>query len=105
MREPAQTLVGELERIVSALPDAVLFPGLGAEGQRRFAAAMGVPPVPHRVEGDESATTTIGAVPGCSYSRTISGLKFVSDDCGQSIDDSRSPACQSRSPTKSTPVP
>ena len=46
MREPAQTLVGELERIVSALPDAVLFPGLGAEGQRRFAAAMGVPPPP-----------------------------------------------------------
>src|SRR3954454_23377663 len=46
MREPAQTLVGELERIVSALPDAVLFPGLGAEGSRRFAAAMGVPPPP-----------------------------------------------------------
>src|SRR5215510_9515081 len=46
MREPAQTLVGELERIVSALPDAVLFPGLGAEGPRRFAAAMGVPPPP-----------------------------------------------------------
>jgi tetratricopeptide (TPR) repeat protein len=46
MREPAQTLVGELERIVSALPDAVLFPGLGVEGQRRFAAAMGVPPPP-----------------------------------------------------------
>ena len=46
MREPAQTLVGEVERIVSALPDAVLFPGLGAEGQRRFAAAMGVPPPP-----------------------------------------------------------
>ncbi len=46
MREPAQTLVGELERIVSALPDAVLFPGLGADGQRRFVAAMGVPPPP-----------------------------------------------------------
>jgi tetratricopeptide (TPR) repeat protein len=46
MREPAQTLVGELERIVSALPDAVLFPGLGVDGQRRFAAAMGVPPPP-----------------------------------------------------------
>ena len=44
--EPVQTLVGELERIVSALPDAVLFPGLGADGQRRFAAAMGVPPPP-----------------------------------------------------------
>src|SRR5262245_61833127 len=46
MREPAQTLVGELERIVSALPDAVLFPGLGAEGPRRFTAAMGVAPPP-----------------------------------------------------------
>ena len=46
MREPVQTLVGELERIVSALPDAVLFPGLGADGQRRFVAAMGVPPPP-----------------------------------------------------------
>ena len=46
MREPAQTLVGELERIVSALPDAVLFPGLGTEGQHRFATAMGVPPPP-----------------------------------------------------------
>jgi tetratricopeptide (TPR) repeat protein len=46
MREPAQTLVGELERIVSALPDAVLYPGLGAESQRRFTAAMGVAPPP-----------------------------------------------------------
>jgi tetratricopeptide (TPR) repeat protein len=46
MREPAQTLVGELERIVSALPDAVLFPGMGPDGARRFAAAMGVPPPP-----------------------------------------------------------
>src|SRR6185436_9525093 len=46
MREPAQTLVGELERIVSALPDAVLFPPPGPDGQRRFAAAMGVAPPP-----------------------------------------------------------
>ena len=46
MREPAQTLVGELERIVSALPDAVLYPGTGADGLRRFGAAMGVPPPP-----------------------------------------------------------
>jgi len=46
MREPAQTLIGELERIVSALPDAVLFPGLGVDGPRRFAAVMGVPPPP-----------------------------------------------------------
>src|SRR6188508_2208479 len=46
MREPAQTLVGELERIVSVLPDAVLFPPPGPDGQRRFAAAMAVPPPP-----------------------------------------------------------
>jgi len=46
MREPAQTLVGELERIVSALPDAVLFPPPGPDGPRRFAAAMGVAPPP-----------------------------------------------------------
>ncbi len=46
MREPAQTLVGELERIVSALPDAVLFPPPEPDGQRRFATAMGVPPPP-----------------------------------------------------------
>ena len=49
-------------------------------------AAMGVPSIPQRVEGDRSATTTIGAVPGCSYSRTTIGVKLVSDDCGQSID-------------------
>ena len=42
---------------------------------------------------------------GCSNSRTIIGLKFVIDDCGQSIVSKRSPACQSRSPTKSNPVP
>ena len=35
----------------------------------------------------------------------MSGLKLVSDDCAQSIDSNRSPACQSRSPTKSKPVP
>jgi tetratricopeptide (TPR) repeat protein len=46
MREPAQTLIGEVERVVSALPDAVLFPPLGADGARRFVAAMGVPPPP-----------------------------------------------------------
>jgi len=46
MREPAQTLIGEIERVVSALPDAVLFPGLGPDGPRRFAVAMGVPAPP-----------------------------------------------------------
>jgi tetratricopeptide (TPR) repeat protein len=46
MKEPAQTLIGDVERVVSTLPDAVLFPGLGAEGPRRFQAAMGVVPPP-----------------------------------------------------------
>ena len=46
MREPAQTLIGEVERVVSALPDAVLFPGLGADGPHRFGIAMGVPAPP-----------------------------------------------------------
>src|SRR5687767_14178072 len=46
MREPAQTLIGEVERVVSALPDAVLFPGLGPEGPHRFATVMGVPAPP-----------------------------------------------------------
>ena len=42
---------------------------------------------------------------GWSNSRTTSGEKFVIDDCGQSIDEKRSPACQSRRPTKSKPEP
>ena len=46
MKEPAQTLIGEDERVVSALPDAVLFPGSGGDGLRRFEAAMGAPPPP-----------------------------------------------------------
>ena len=46
MREPAQTLIGELERVVSSLPDAVLLPGLGADGLKRFQQAMGVTPPP-----------------------------------------------------------
>ena len=33
---------------------------------RAMPAAMGMPAAPHRVDGDRSATTTIGAVPGCS---------------------------------------
>ena len=33
---------------------------------------------------------------GCSKSRTMKGLKFVSDDCGQSMCSNRSPACQLR---------
>jgi tetratricopeptide (TPR) repeat protein len=46
MKEPAQTLIGEIERAVSTLPDAVLFPGLGPDGSRRFGAAMGMAPPP-----------------------------------------------------------
>jgi tetratricopeptide (TPR) repeat protein len=46
MKEPAQTLIGEVERVVSTLPDAVLYPGLGSEAVRRFQAAMGVAPPP-----------------------------------------------------------
>ena len=45
------------------------------------------------------------ALLSCSNSRVISGLKLVSDDCAQSIDDSRSPGCQSRMPTKLKPAP
>ena len=72
---------------------------------RAIAAAIGTPSMPHRVDSDPSATTITFAVLGCSNSRTISGLKFVSEDCGQSIDENRSPGCQSRRPTKSKPVP
>ena len=46
MKEPAQTLIGELERVVSTLPDAVLHPGLGAGAVKRFEAVMGVAPPP-----------------------------------------------------------
>ena len=46
MKEPARTLIGEIERVVSALPDTVLFHGVGAEGLKRFQAIMGVAPPP-----------------------------------------------------------
>ena len=54
--------------------------------------------MPQRVDSDRSATITTLDVLGCSNSRTISGLKLVSDDCGQSMDSKRSPACHSRKP-------
>ena len=38
------------------------------------------------------------AVLGWSNSRTTSGAKLVSVDCGQSMAEKRSPACQSRKP-------
>jgi len=66
---------------------------------RAMAAAIGTPSMPQRVDSEPSATAITVAVLGCSKSRTIIGLKLVSDDCGQSICDMRSPACHSRSPT------
>ena len=46
MREPARTLIGEIERVVSALPDAVLFRPAGADAVSRFHALMGMAPPP-----------------------------------------------------------
>jgi tetratricopeptide (TPR) repeat protein len=46
MREPARTLIGEIERVVSALPDAVLFRPAGADAVGRFHALMGMAPPP-----------------------------------------------------------
>jgi len=41
MVDPANTLIGELEREVSALPGASLFPGAGSDAAARFQSAMG----------------------------------------------------------------
>ncbi len=46
MKEPARTLIGEIERVVSALPDAVLFRGAAPDGLARFQAVMGMAPPP-----------------------------------------------------------
>jgi tetratricopeptide (TPR) repeat protein len=46
MKEPARTLIGEIERTVSALPDTVLFHGVAADSLQRFQAIMGVAPPP-----------------------------------------------------------
>ncbi|HVZ85502.1 MAG TPA: hypothetical protein VHG72_00915, partial [Polyangia bacterium] len=46
MREPARTLIGEIERAVSVLPDAVLYRGAPADELARFQAVMGVAPPP-----------------------------------------------------------
>jgi len=46
MKEPARTLIGEIERVVSALPDAVLFRGAAADGLTQFKTVMGVAPPP-----------------------------------------------------------
>ena len=63
----------------------------GGDRPRDRPAAIGTPSMPQRVDSETSATTTTPAVLGCSNSRTISGLKLVSDDCAQSIDAKRSP--------------
>jgi tetratricopeptide (TPR) repeat protein len=49
MKDPARTLLGEVEREVAALPGASLFPGGGAAAGARFAALMGRPPPPGMV--------------------------------------------------------
>ena len=54
---------------------------------------------------DDELVATIVALLFCSNSRMIIGLKLVSDDCAQSIDDTRSPGSQSRTPTKLKPIP
>ena len=46
MKEPARTLIGEIERVVSALPDAVLFRGAAPDGLARFQSVMGMAPPP-----------------------------------------------------------
>src|SRR5262245_21981902 len=76
-----------------------------AATDRAIAAAIAVPRVPHRVDRDASATARIVALLGCSNSRITIGLKLVGDDCAQSIEDTRSPGSQSRSPTKLNPGP
>jgi hypothetical protein len=72
---------------------------------RAIAVSIVAPCAPQRVDIEASATATMAALLSCSNSRTMSGLKFVSDDCAQSIDDGRSPGSQSRMPTKWNPGP
>jgi len=65
---------------------------------RAIAAAIGTPPMPHRVDAERSATGITVATLGCSNSRITSGEKLLSDDCAQSMEENLSPGCQSRSP-------
>ena len=53
----------------------------------RDAVSMVAPCAPHRVDSDASATATMAALLSCSNSRVMSGLKLLSDDCAQSIED------------------
>jgi tetratricopeptide (TPR) repeat protein len=44
MKEPVQTLIGEIERVVSALPDAVLWDRASGDAAARFQGATGLAP-------------------------------------------------------------
>jgi tetratricopeptide (TPR) repeat protein len=46
MKDPARTLLGQIEREVASLPGASLYPGAGSDAASRFEAAMGLPPPP-----------------------------------------------------------
>src|SRR5450432_1002581 len=46
MKDPARTLLGQVEREVAALPGASLYPGAGSDAAARFEALMGLPPPP-----------------------------------------------------------
>jgi tetratricopeptide (TPR) repeat protein len=46
MKDPARTLLGQVEREVAALPGASLYPGAGSDAGARFEALMGLPPPP-----------------------------------------------------------
>src|SRR5258706_12210798 len=46
MKDPARTLLGQVEREVGALAGAGLFPGAGSDAASPFEAHMGLPPPP-----------------------------------------------------------
>ena len=46
MKDPARTLLGQIEREVASLPGASLYPGAGSDAGARFEAAMGLAPPP-----------------------------------------------------------
>jgi tetratricopeptide (TPR) repeat protein len=46
MKDPARTLLGQVEREVAALAGASLFPGAGSDVAARFQSVMGLPPPP-----------------------------------------------------------
>ena len=81
--EPRPGLVGALTALVGARPEEAL--SLFCEWG--------------------SATATMAALLGCSNSLVTIGLKFVRDDCAQSIAERRSPGSQSRTPTNVKPGP